>query len=967
MSHYSHDGHRSPSSRGGGLLRHPPAYSSSHLRTPPSPSAAPSAASVSAALWAFRNASASPSVVGSEAPTPQSIPHVAGTTPYRVTTSPPQTGTTVSTSEDILRGIYNEKLHASVRSIITTLSNELPADHIFLQLLADPSTQQYCKVRLAEVVEGFLYSTQAEQYHELATELARREQEGEMQRQRIEELEAALAQAVREATLPPHHTRSSAGDGVGEDAEHDGSQTGPTSRSPSTSIQVPSAAGGASAPPKSPPNPMDDEEARRELLRVLEQTTHDQELHRCRQALQAVTKVVAVTADEANYADKYVYEEAVMGELYACVASLLQYVDGALESQERLRREIDEQHPWVFGNNSGEGDAGVPDARVTSDYATPHRPRLILGEDGGSGTHGAGSPYNSAVSSRLSSAGAAGGLERGQRPPTHSAGSQHQHQQQQQLRGVGAIQQRRAELQRLTHQLRNGQLTSRQVLEQLAQSEVHHRRDVSQLQRAVEALRGDAAIAATTAEAARNAKEAAERQRAEGVAAAAAERTELRDALADARAELAAATYDLQAARREAQRLSDRLDAAAKKDSDVLEELSAAKAALAQKEEQLREQQKERGACQAELTALKAAHHADVDALQDAARELLCLRVEKTMASLSAAYQELKATKADLLEREGYRPVCLQYGATAAEHREAARHATARLQAAESAQREKSAVVQSSVDALGVLLRSIWADGATETALEPTGGSSSTTGETEAAGEEYRAAGRERETTSSSSRSASYSLPTTLAGVCAALEYAYADTRARHHARQKTIESLRTTLIGKDVELRAAQANDAQLRDLLRAERAKSEQWALEMAQLGEQNPMRDLLARQDALLRAVSDERNALRRQWSSLSGDYIALEQRNGVLHARCAAKEHENARLSGMLLRSATSSSATTSIKHESPAVTAMAGDQRSSSTKARNRLSRSSSASSASPSSSSSSAGTRTSTDTERKAG
>ncbi|KPA77535.1 hypothetical protein ABB37_06914 [Leptomonas pyrrhocoris] len=930
MSTSSRDEHRPPlaSSTAGGITStpHTPTIRNAHKqspsssthallhRTPPSPSAAlPSAANVRAALWTFRNASAASSAVGSEGVLSTPIPRVEGTTPEAAPTpvsSPSHASAAAAaaaSSDDILRGIYNEKLHASVRSIITTLSNELPEDHIFLQLLADPSTQQYCKVRLAEVVEGFLYSTQAEQYHELATELARREQDCETQRRRIEELEAALALAVHEAEQLQQQQQRRLSE-VHESSSH-ASRSPPT---PPSHIPLPDAAAeSSSAPPvMRQSNPMEDEEARRELLRVLEQATHDQELSRCRLALQAVAKVVAVGSAEPKYEDKYFYEGELMGELYTCVQSLLQYVDGALDSQERLRWEVQEQHPWMLRHRGAEegssalsstavgraavgvGGGGGNGSFAASDYSTPHRPRMSIG---GTGQDTNGSVFNSAVSSHLPSSSSAAAA--------HAQGPSH---------GVAAIQKRREELQRLSRQLRQDQLTSRNVLEQLAHGEAQHRREAAQFQRALEAARHDATAAATTAAEAQHAKADEERRRAESVAAAAAERTELRDKLADVQAQLAATAFDVQAARREGQTLAARVKETEKREADVLDELATVKTSLREKGALLREQQAECTACHAELTGLKALHQADVDALQDAARELLCLRVEKTMTGLSALYHEAKATKAELLEREGYRQLCGSYSTAAAAQHEAARHAQVQLQVAETAHLEKAMTHQSVADALGVLLRSMWADDATEAALgdasaDYDGVSSDDHRDPPSATPE--SSHKEGATAGAAvSRAQRYRLPSTLPGLCSALDHAYANVRARHHARQKTIESLRTTLIGKDIELRSAQANETQLRDLLKAERAKEEQWRSEMAQLNDNNPMRDLLARQDALLNAVSEERNALRRQWNSLSGEYIALEQRNGVLHARCAEKEHENARLSGMLLRGETSNNAT-----------------------------------------------------------
>lgn len=836
----------------------------------------------------------------------------------------------IATSDDILRGIYNEKLQASVRSIITTLTTDLPQDHIFLQLLADPTTLQYCKVRLAEVVEGFLYSTQAEQYHILATELARGERDCALLHQRIEELEAALAvpSAPVRSPTPQRQGFSSQGEKTGtcddqarQAVPAGSSWTSSPTMMPALEVAAPTT---SSVSLSIPANPMENEEARRELLRVLEQATHEQELLRCTQALQAVSDVVDVAQDEPRCDDKYFFEGELLGELYKCVHSLLHYVDGTLESQERLRCEIQEQQQhWLRGtaaesNNQDIDDHAVAGSAVSADrpasasagtkgsgtpgvlvsgYSTPRHPQVSLGNAGTA-------LMSSVVGSRFSSA-------------SSPATADH----------TRPIQQQRRQLRRLAEQLREGQQHASQVLQTLAHMESVRRREVAQLERAVAAAREEAVVATSAAESARQVKENSERLHAEHAAAVARERTELRDQLADVHAQLAAATQDVHATRRELRSATSRAEAAEEREKDLAAELAALKAAMARRDAEWQEQKADRVARQAELTALRAAHQSTVDALQDAARELLCLRVEGTMAGLSALYQEAKAAKAELLEHEGYRPLSQRCSIAVATQQEVVRHAQVQSQLAESAQVEQAVAQRECMDALGMLLRSMWADDAIESALTPSSASTaapvvSATHLTD--GKDTRKAprgGRTRRGSRTSScgsttsgnaedpgavntrSSHCYRLPTTLSGLCTSLEYAYNNVRARHRARQQTIDSLRAALVSKDIELRAAQASDAQLRELLKAEQAKEEQWKAEMAQLSDRNPMRGLLARQERLLKAVSDERNELRRLWNQLSGDYISLEQRNGALHARCAEKEHENARLNGMLRRGGT----------------------------------------------------------------
>ncbi|KAK7197844.1 hypothetical protein NESM_000737900 [Novymonas esmeraldas] len=792
---------------------------------------------------------------------------------------PPTSPAATASDEDALRGIYGEKLRASVHSIVATLTAELPEDHIFRQLLADPTTQQYCKVRLAEVVEGFLYSTQAEQFHTIATELARCERDCAAQQNRVEELEAALAAATALSRSPS--------DGMYHPPHHAAVPWLLSPSSAAASAARPAARTAGAAATTSPTfasvavNPMEDEEARRELLRILDQATHDQELHRCAAALHAVARVVGATTGDQPNRDAYGSLADLLDELYACTQSLLSYVDGALESQERLRLELEaEQQRWPFSlashsasANDATATAAVSGAGapIASAYNTPQRPQVRLG---------------------------------GTAPAPPSSASSH----------TRPIQSQRERLHRLAERLREGQQHANQVLEGLAQAEATRRREAAQLARAVATAKEEAAAAAADAQ---MLSERAERLRHEHAASAASERTELRDRLADAQARLAAAVHDVHEAERERHSAASRAEAAEEREVRWKADLAALTTTLARRDTEVRERQGELAAQRAELTALTAAHQRATDAVQDAARELLCLRVERTMSGLSAVYHEAKAAKAEAMERDGYRVLSYTHCTAVAAQREAVRQAEMHLQLAESVQVEQAVAERGCVDALGVLLHAMWTDDAVELALAPsttTARESVVDGGTPAqrlrqrrrssgsnAGTSGAAASTSHTTAAATSASPPAGrLPSTLSGLCAALRSAYDAVRARHHATQQTVDSLRASLASRDIELSAAHASEAQLRELLKAEQAKEERWRAEMAQLTDHNPMRGLLARQDALLRAVSDERNELRRLWNQLSGDYIALEQRNGVLHARCATKEHENARLSGMLRR-------------------------------------------------------------------
>lgn len=740
----------------------------------------------------------------------------------------PATTATAVTMAHVPRKIYEAKLRDSIASIMASLQQELPQDHIFQQLMADPATLQYSRVRLAEVVEGFLYSKQAEQYHQLVTELARREELCVVQAQQIQELQRALEASTAAAE-----------------------QQQPLTASPK--LPPP--------PAVTHPNPMEEEEARRELLRILEQSTVDSEYYRSSDALQAVSSVVDVAQEEPQYDDKYVYEGKLQAELYRCIHTLLRYVDGALESQERLRRDLSEQQRHYNTGTSG----------LMSDILTPG-PSTLLSKD------------ESVVQ----------GEEAAEKKIN---GSYHS----------GCLQQKRQHLHRLTERLRDSQLLSSRVLDRLAQQEVGQQRVVDQLRRAVDVARAEATTSAAAVVQARAIATTQEQRRKEEQQATSAEQEDMQEQLSMLRLEVQDAQRDTRAA-------TMRAIAAEGREAELKNDLDSTKASLEQLTAELQEYREAGRSQQVEVLACRARHRDLQNALESAAREMPCLRAECAVATLEALYQDSKAVKAELMEQVGYRHHLHGLMLFSATQQEAVRRLEAQLQAAETAQLERELVQRRGVETLATLLRCMWADDAVEAALIDTAGTDDgkdgSVGRKETAalvnGEEPNygrssgrgSAGGSPRSSSGATVMPAYHVPATLSAMCNALEDAYNTVRSRHATRQTTVDQLRAALVGREIEARAAQASDVQLRDLLKAEQAKNSHWQAEMDRWSTHNPMRDLLARQDALLRDVCEERDALRKQWSSLNDDYIALEQRNGVLHARCAEKEQENGRLAGLL---------------------------------------------------------------------
>lgn len=296
--------------------------------------------------------------------------------------------------------------------------------------------------------------------------------------------------------------------------------------------------------------------------------------------------------------------------------------------------------------------------------------------------------------------------------------------------------------------------------------------------------------------------------------------------------------------------------------------------------------------------------------------ELLCAQVEVCMSGLEALYHESEAAKQDLLLRTGCEATRRLLIASVATLREEKRHAVARLQMAEVAAHERDVTQRGCIEELSALLRAMWEEDSIAAALQLTVVGNNNAGFDGGGSHPVNASVHsDGATTDYHHQQQQQRLPTTLPGLAAALAYAHRAHRGRTAAWRDALAHSRGAVADRDSRLRVLEATEARLRGLLAAEQGHSLQLREEMDTVAEASPMRELLAKQDALLKAVSAERNALQKQWRSLNGDYIALERRNGALHERCTDKEYEMTRLRNGLLMYSSASSYSSSVSSSS----------------------------------------------------
>nr|CCD17702.1 unnamed protein product [Trypanosoma congolense IL3000] len=212
----------------------------------------------------------------------------------------------IARREAFLRRVYNEKLRGSIQAIFGALMNELPQDHILLQLISDSSTEQYCRVRVAEVVENFLFSMQAHQYHNLATELAKRDTELLVLTGQLETLERRIRAVQPLKTYKCTQTENCmegsepvAGSGTAvewDDAEHQ-----------KNAVQA-------------------------ELIAILGEVMREHEVTRFRECLAVPTSLVEMVQSSVGHGDKYEYLSNVVSQLFRALNCLVTYAEESLRS-----------------------------------------------------------------------------------------------------------------------------------------------------------------------------------------------------------------------------------------------------------------------------------------------------------------------------------------------------------------------------------------------------------------------------------------------------------------------------------------------------------------------------------------------------------------------------------------------------------------------------------------------------------
>ncbi|CCW62197.1 unnamed protein product [Phytomonas sp. EM1] len=689
---------------------------------------------------------------------------------------------------EVFREAYNEKLRRGIESVLETLRDELPKDHIYLQLMSDPTTEQYCRVRLLEILEAFLYSTQAQHYHELVEELSKRELENYSMLRHLEEVEAKLEQC--NAAL---ETRSQSQRYI-----HYSKQT-----------QVGTSQADLSVKDLNIYNPMSEETARRELMKILEATTRELELERTRQALVLPAKLAEVAHAEPRYVEKFDYVADVISELFRCLNGFLRHIDGSLESVEALRQDLS---PGL-GGGGGEG------------------------EGCGSSAH--------------------------------------------------ATRQQRSYIQSLSERVRDAQVLVGRVLERAAQDSQQHRREVQQLERSLEVARAEAAAVASGVDTTRQLQGSLEALRQEYQQTIARESEESLTRFHALRAQLDAALEENLQGRRERQQLQQVVEANQIEIQELQGDLERV-----QRGERL-------------STATVQTQQAEIRALQgrlhDCENEVLCTQVELHMATLEGTCYEYRVAKLETLQGEGYEPMVRTALHALHRLREELHHAEAQRRLAEAARFERAQRV--CIEDLSLLLSSMREDAdLSETVLNLM--------------PDFLSAGAEKITPRSQlpvsgdasngalvgdghpSLNGRHQPPSTLDGLVKALKRAYDELRTQQAAWQKALRSFRFALAERDAQIQTLQSSEQQLRDLLQAEQERERQWRGNMDMLVETKSLKELLARQESLLQAVTEERNTLRKQWLELNEDYIAMERRNGILHERCSEKEYENARLTGLV---------------------------------------------------------------------
>ncbi|RNF23954.1 uncharacterized protein Tco025E_02691 [Trypanosoma conorhini] len=887
----------------------------------------------------------------------------------------------VARRESVLRQLYNDKLRGSISAILSALMNELPRDHIFMQLLSDATTEQYCRVRVGEVVESFLFSVQAHQYHNLASELAKREVELLTLAGQLEEAQQANADA------PPPPLKS-----------FKATQTDNRIDAGMNTTECPTQPAHGGVEPA-------EAAAQEELIALLEDVTREHELAKCRECLSAPTSLLETVQAEGNYRDKYEYLADVVGHLFRSVQGLVVYADGSLASLGSLRHSLH----GVWGRDDGNAaDAGAQ---------TALRRRSLSGNSAA-----AGCSFPSSVAS--SAAAGTSPVQPQQSPQQREA----------------IFEEERARLEVLAAQLKYAQRHCGDVIEGLGKAQAEMQRQSETREQQLEQLQQLAArnntqelskalkaneaalvrlreelqqsFAAERAQAQEREREleqrcaqqaselqqvteklAAERQQLQREVEERGKAEQRMQAAAEAQRQSETREQQLEqlqqlAARNNAQELSKALkanEAALVRLREELQQSFAAERAQAQEREreleqrcaqqaselqqvteklaaerqQLQREVEERGKAEQRMqAAAEAQRHygvtvselqrdlaAERDALQAAMRkvqeELIARRAEAVCARLESFALDAQVAKMEFLLAYGYQRAAAEQHYSLLLAKEAVRHAQTQAATEQKILREHEAATQQCYEDLRSLLecmreddhkaewqqreeeadtearrRRVSADKSTE-AYPASGTNGGVGGAARVKAAEVEEAERVVVVEAGAQTQAllhRYGTPKTLTGVVTAMQNAYEAVQRHQRYMQSTVDAVSERGRQLQQEADTLRARLEQLMADYEQQRANFKRLWNERAMWEQQDTLKGLLAKQEALLATVNLEREALQVRWSTLSEEYQALERRNSQLHERCAVKEAENARLLGYLRATRITSASPTASRQQ-----------------------------------------------------
>ncbi|EKF26798.1 hypothetical protein MOQ_009496 [Trypanosoma cruzi marinkellei] len=788
----------------------------------------------------------------------------------------------IARRESVLRQLYNDKLRGSVSAIFSALMNELPRDSIFLQLLSDPSTEQYCRVRVGEVVESFLFSVQAHQYHNLASELAKREVEVLTVSGQLEEAQKAQWNASPPLTSckttqtddridagmnTEHHSRLTRGEEVRGKVEEEQEEAAAAARA-----------------------------AQDELIALLEDVTREHELAKCRECLSAPMSLLETVHAEGNYHNKYEYLSDVVGHLFRSVQGLVLYAEGSLNSLESLRHGL----RGVWGPHDNESDTGgqktVDPPLLNSTLAT--------------------GPFPSSLPSS-----------------TVSAAAKSPMRQQQEQQRLAIFEEERTRLEMLAAQLKYAQRHCCEVVEGLGKGKEELQRQCTAHQQQLEHLQ-QVSVRNNTQELSRALKanenalvqlrEDLQQSFATEIAQARERERELEQRCVHQSSEVRQVTEMLALAREQLQMEVERRNQAEQRVQEA--------------EEAAAEAQRHCGVTVSDL-------HRDVEAEKDAMeaklqhlqRELIARHAEAVCVRQESMVLDANVKKMECLLEHGYERAAAEQHYTLLLTKEAARHAQIQIATEQRALREREATAQQCYEDLCSLLECMREDeykaeaqqreeeADTEArrrlvSVETHSGSSPKKKKNDECGtvEEVDDGNDDEAGGKTKVLLYRYGTPTTLTGVVTCLQNAYEAVRRHQRYMQSTVDAYKERVRQLQQEVATLRPRLEQLMVECEEQQVNFKRIWNEQTMWQRQETLKGLLAKQEALLSTVNVEREALQVRWSTLSEEYRALERRNSQLHERCAVKEAENARLLGFLrakeIKSPSSSSPSSSAPQQ-----------------------------------------------------